>query len=127
MSYYDWIELAQLVFFLVVMIAAFSGGLALGWWRWGRDASTGRGEQGAQPRGSWALFSPDSTDEIDLTLLAESAGGPAGAERTGLFTASPGGQDAPGRSVGSAQELPEATRAALEAAPGGEGGGPGAR
>ena len=35
---YQLIELAQLVFALSVMFAAFLGGLAVGWWRWGRDS-----------------------------------------------------------------------------------------
>ena len=33
---YEMIRLAQLVFFLMVMFGAFLGGLAVGWYRWGR-------------------------------------------------------------------------------------------
>lgn len=36
MQRYELIRLAQLVFSLLVMFGAFLGGLAVGWWRWGR-------------------------------------------------------------------------------------------
>ena len=40
MSRYELIRLGQLIFSLVLMFGAFLGGLAVGWWRWGRPRST---------------------------------------------------------------------------------------
>jgi hypothetical protein len=33
---YQVVELLQLIFALALMFGAFLGGLAVGWWRWGR-------------------------------------------------------------------------------------------
>ena len=39
---YQVVELLQLIFALVVMFAAFLGGVAVGWWRWGKPESKRR-------------------------------------------------------------------------------------
>jgi hypothetical protein len=46
MQRYELIRLAQLIFSLLIMFGAFLGGLAVGWWRWGRpDAPVKPGER----------------------------------------------------------------------------------
>lgn len=39
MGRYELIRLAQLMFALALMFGAFSAGLAIGWWRWGRPST----------------------------------------------------------------------------------------
>ena len=52
---YQVVELLQLIFALTLMFGAFLGGVAVGWWRWGRVAS-GRPE-GPDPVPAAGLFS----------------------------------------------------------------------
>jgi hypothetical protein len=45
MPRYELIRLAQLIFSLLVMFAAFLGGLAVGWWRWGRAGAPAKADR----------------------------------------------------------------------------------
>lgn len=112
MTRYDLIELAQLVFALAVMIAAFAGGVAVGWWRWGRDRLPVGAPEAPPHPGAGPLFSPDDRDEIDLSML-HAVRNSDGHGRPGLFTAAPAGANEELRP--GAGELVDATRAALEA------------
>ncbi|MFV0315754.1 MAG: hypothetical protein ACK5O2_02185 [Microthrixaceae bacterium] len=68
--HYQMVQLLQLGLSLLLMFAAFLGGLALGWWRWGRSAGGGRPAD-APPVGPVGLFTPeDRHDEIILEDLA---------------------------------------------------------
>lgn len=93
---YEMIRLAQLVFFLFVMFAAFLGGLAIGWYRWGRQTEEQPGldlRDGPRPWPPSAgvksdLFAPESdasTTDPALFSPAELSSGERHA--TGLITA----------------------------------------
>jgi hypothetical protein len=59
MQRYELIRLAQLVFALLLMFGAFLGGLAVGWWRWGKtDSSTGSDQRASAPRAATGGFRP---------------------------------------------------------------------
>jgi hypothetical protein len=50
---YELFRLAQLAFALALMFGAFLGGLAVGWWRWGREVTL--------PRSSMSMSSSTSS------------------------------------------------------------------
>ena len=65
---YQVVELLQLIFALVVMFAAFLGGVAVGWWRWGGPESRRReaaadtaAEQTAAPAGLFTAHERSDT------------------------------------------------------------------
>jgi hypothetical protein len=61
---YQLVELLQLVFALVVMFAAFVGGIAVGWWRWGRPYAERRKSAGRATVPPAGLFSAhERTDD----------------------------------------------------------------
>lgn len=69
--HYQLVQLAQLALSLLFMFAAFLGGLALGWWRWGRVAKGSQTDQ-PPPVGPVGLFTPEERDdEIVLADLTE--------------------------------------------------------
>lgn len=65
---YELMRLVQLAFSLAVMFSAFAGGLAAGWYRWGRRSVGGAELPSAAPPGE--LFTPDPgfppSSEVDL-------------------------------------------------------------
>ncbi len=69
---YELIQLAQLVFALSLMFGAFLGGIAIGWWRWGRRAelsSRAVNRQTPEPSVSSAsVFTPDERDDAQIVL-----------------------------------------------------------
>lgn len=78
MSRYELIRLGQLIFSLLLMFGAFLGGLAVGWWRWGRSESTpNRAEPFiALPRRhvSHDLFTPAEMDPEGLPEPVRASG-----------------------------------------------------
>lgn len=69
--HYQLVQLAQLALSLLFMFAAFLGGLALGWWRWGRPAKGSQSDQ-PPPVGPVGLFTPEERDdEIVLADLTD--------------------------------------------------------
>jgi hypothetical protein len=83
---YQVIQLIQLLFALALIFGAFMGGIAVGWWRWGRgDDADATGNEGRMA-GLRALFSPeDRDDEIvlaEVQLDITDTGGSAGTRGT---------------------------------------------
>jgi hypothetical protein len=80
MQRYELIRLAQLVFALVVMFGAFLGGLAVGWWRWGKPDSPTAPEQRADaprvPTGGFRPQPPRPQVSSDLFTPAEPSPAP---------------------------------------------------
>lgn len=66
---YQVIQLIQLLFALALIFGAFMGGIALGWWRWGRGADVESSGNEGRLAGLGALFSPE--DREDEIVLAE--------------------------------------------------------
>lgn len=69
---YELIQLAQLLFALSLMFGAFLGGLAVGWWRWGK--SSGSRQRAAVTDGSElqratpGVFTLDERDDAAIVL-----------------------------------------------------------
>lgn len=66
---YQVIQLIQLMFALSLMFGAFVGGIAVGWWRWGRREEAALTSDRGRPAVPGALFSPEGRE--DEILLAE--------------------------------------------------------
>lgn len=74
---YELFRLAQLAFALALMFGAFLGGVAVGWWRWGREAPAQSPASAAAPSpgvGARHRINPDlftpaepSRPTVDLT------------------------------------------------------------
>lgn len=69
---YEAMRVAQMVFALSLMFGAFLGGIAVGWWRWGRREVPPRDDwanHGAlsHPRINPGLFSAEP-DEVEMVL-----------------------------------------------------------
>ncbi len=117
---YQVIEFLRLVLALVFVLGAFAGGLAVGWWRWGRgDRDDTRPARRNADLGG-ALFSPDDHEPvIDLTdrhPVGAWPGDPAGTEGrtvfgTGVTTppARPGGLNGFAGAIGPTTTTTDAT------------------
>lgn len=68
MGYYERVWAVQLLFALAAMFAAFFGGLAVGYWRWGREESR---EKKNADVGSTGRFRSPRRVKPDLFSAAE--------------------------------------------------------
>lgn len=129
---YQVIQLIQLLFALALIIGAFMGGIAVGWWRWGRGDDVAATDTEGRMAGIRALFSPEDRDdeivlaevELDITDSGGSVGtrgtegmvfgtGPTGAgHRSPPLTT---GMAGPAAAIGPPSDQQEANSEALDA------------
>ena len=68
---YEMLRLAQLVFALSLMFGAFLGGIAVGWWRWGRSSTRAKMSQrltADAPPHPTGLFTPAGFSDEEIVL-----------------------------------------------------------